>query len=126
MKYTKTLFAISLVIATACLFSGCATKRYGRMTSLTFTEKNLYDCRDIELEISKVEKFILEVNEGGDIDLRSVAGFLGDFGIGNAMEKNEAIKSAYERLLELKQLKTEKDCDHLKEQEPKTVAAMGE
>lgn len=126
MKYNKTILIVSLFLTAACLFSGCATKRYGRMTALSGMEKNLYDCKDIELEISKVEKFILEVNEGGEIDLRSVAGFLGDFGIGNSMEKNEALKSAYAKLEELKQLKIEKDCDNLKDHEPKRVAAMGE
>ena len=121
------IIILLLVLASGMLvFSGCATKRYGRMTPLTDMEKNLYDCKDIELEISKVEKFILEVNEGAKIDARSVAGFLGDFGIGNSMEKNEALKSAYKRLEELKALKIQKDCDSYLKEEPKTVSPLGE
>ncbi|MEO0511204.1 MAG: hypothetical protein AAF065_15245 [Verrucomicrobiota bacterium] len=108
----KTVSVKLLTILTiAGLLSGCATKRYGRMTSLTGMEKDVYDCKDIALEISKVEKFILEVNEGAEVDFMSVAGFLGDFGIGNSIEKDKALKSANERLEELKQLKIDKDCD---------------
>ena len=59
-------------------------------------------------EISKVNQFLLQVEEGAEIDWRSVAGFLGDWGIGNAMEKNNAVKSARERLAELEALKYEK------------------
>lgn len=105
---TKNLLLIFTVLFSAFLIVGCATKRYGRMTTLSPAEKQHYTIRDIDLEISKVNQFLLQVEEGAEIDWRSVAGFLGDWGIGNAMEKNNAVKSARERLAELEALKYEK------------------
>ena len=63
------------------------------------------------MEISKVNQFLLQVEEGSEIDWRSVAGFLGDYGIGNAIEKNAAVKSARERLVELEALKFKKSVE---------------
>ena len=74
-------------------------------------EGKVYDCQEIEIEIAKVDAFILGIRENVKMDVRAVAGILGDFGIGNSMEKNEALKSAYQRLAQLKKMKVEKGCD---------------
>lgn len=102
--------ALAALGALALICSGCATKRYGRLTSLSTAEMGGYDCRDIDIEISKAEKFIEEVRASDKIDALSIAGFLGDFGIGNAMERDEALTSATKRLAELRALRIRRGC----------------
>ena len=77
----------ALAALTLAMTSGCATKRYGRMQELSGVERTHYTCREIELELAKVAEFRRQIAEGAEINLASVGGFLGDFGIGNAMEK---------------------------------------
>ncbi|MBX3323701.1 MAG: hypothetical protein KF757_11985 [Phycisphaeraceae bacterium] len=89
---------------------GCSTKNHGRMTFLSEAEKRELTCREINLELAKVDAFLDQISENAKIDGRSVLGFLGDFGIGNAMERNAAEKSARERREQLQELKTAKNC----------------
>lgn len=98
------------VIGIALATSGCATKRYGRMQPLTYAETEAYDCRQLDIEIAKVEAFRQQVADGAQVNLASVAGFLGDWGIGNSMEKNSAEKSATERMNDLLAARTAKGC----------------
>ncbi|ESQ93546.1 hypothetical protein ABAC460_00320 [Asticcacaulis sp. AC460] len=110
MKIRK-LYAITAVALIAAVsVSGCATKRYGRMQSLVPAEAEALDCKQIGIEIAKVEGFELQVAQGSEIDWKSVAGFLGDYGIGNTIEKNSALKSAAERKAQLRDLQTKKNC----------------
>ena len=87
---------IRILILVLCLsfvaVTGCATKRYGRMQSITGHEKNSYTCKEIKVELSKVDAFELQVAEGAEFSALSVASFLGDLGIGNTIEKNAALK----------------------------------
>ena len=99
---------VVLVVALA-MSAGCATKRYGRMQAVTDTEAQYYDCKDIEIELAKIAAFRQEIADA-EMDGRSVAAFLGDFGIGNAMEKDDALDSAAAREADLLELKTEKGC----------------
>lgn len=92
------------------MVSGCATKRYGRAQPLSSFEESEYTCRDIQLEIHKVEAFEDQIRDNARIDGRSVLGFLGDFGIGNAMERSEAEESARMRKDDLYRLYTAKGC----------------
>ncbi|RDD31198.1 hypothetical protein CR161_11105 [Prosthecochloris sp. ZM] len=109
--YSKRFISLTtLMLLTSFAISGCATKRYGRLTSLTAIEKSAYDCTQIEIEIAKCDRFISDVEEGAEVDAASVFGFLGDWGIGNKMEKDKAMKSARSRLEELNALKYEKKC----------------
>jgi hypothetical protein len=108
MKKFILFAATSVCLATA--LSGCATKRYGRMDAVVAAEEQAYDCRQIAIEIAKVEGFELKVEKGAKVDLMSVAGFLGDYGIGNAMEKNSALKSAKERKAALREMEAKKGC----------------
>ena len=89
--------------------TGCATKRYGRQTELGAVEKTELTCREIDIELSKVREFQNQVNKDG-FDGRDVMGILGDFGIGNAMERNDAMKSAELRLQQLQDLRKAKNC----------------
>lgn len=92
------------------LTSACATKRYGRLQPLTGTERVAYDCRDIDVEIAKVQAFQQQVVEGAQFNMASVLGILGDYGIGNSMERKAAEASAAKRLGELNDLKAQKGC----------------
>lgn len=79
-----------LVLLGAMLVSGCATKRYTIATELSPAEVDLMDCKDLQLELIRADQVEQQINETGEMDFRSVAGFLGDFGIGNGMAKEEA------------------------------------
>ena len=105
-----TLAGASAILALMLVAGGCATKRYGRMQAVSGVEKQEYTCSDIEIEIAKVVEFRKQIAEGSEINVASVGAFLADFGIGNAMEKNAAEKTAAAREAELMALKAEKDC----------------
>lgn len=98
-----------LVVAVIAL-TGCATKNYGRQGELTDYERQTMTCREIALEEAKVMGFLDHVDKESEFDGRSVLSFLGDFGIGNLMEKDNAIKSANTRLRQLKEVSTQKGC----------------
>jgi hypothetical protein len=74
-------------VVPAVALSGCATKRYGRLQPLTGAERVAYTCRDIDIEIAKVSAFQTQVAEGAQFNMASVLGILGDYGIGNSMER---------------------------------------
>lgn len=101
-----------LIIALVSLvaLSGCATKHYGRMGELTDYERQTLTCREIDLEEAKVYGFLDQVNKESSFDGRSVLSFLGDFGIGNVMEKDNAVDSANTRLRELQELRLGRNC----------------
>lgn len=90
--------------------SGCATKNYGRQGELTDYERKTMTCREIALEEAKVMGFLEHVEKESEFDGRSVLSFLGDFGVGNLMEKDSAIKSANTRLRQLKDISTQRGC----------------
>jgi hypothetical protein len=69
-----------------------------------------YSCREIDLEISKVESFQRQIAEGAEFNAASALGILGDFGIGNSMERSSAEKSAAIRLGQLRDLRAQKQC----------------
>ena len=106
----KSIANLCLIGIVTVLVSACATKRYGRMQPLTEAEKQYYTCQQTDIEIAKVNAFRQQIASGAKINWKSAAGFLGDFGIGNSMEKNAADKSAAERIVELEALKAEKGC----------------
>ncbi len=99
-----------LVLLYVQIFSfGCAVQRYGRMMPVVPSERKNLTCAQIAMEIEKCNVFINDVTAqnkkftGGDI-----IAFLGDFGIGDSWEVNDAIASATRRLSELEELKEEK------------------
>lgn len=101
---------ICVLIAGAAIgLGGCATKRYGRQIELSDVEKQSFGCKDLDIEIAKVRAFQDQVNKEG-FDGRDVLGILGDFGIGNAMERSDALKSAEKRLEQLNEQKRAKNC----------------
>jgi hypothetical protein len=102
-------FVIILLVSGLAL-SACATKRYGRMQPLSEVEKQNYTCREIAIEISKVEAFQKQVTDGTKTNTKSIAGVIGDLGIGNTQEKHAARRTANGRLKELQALSAGKNC----------------
>lgn len=100
---------LSLLLCMLCV-TGCATKNYGRQGELTQYEKNTMTCREIALEKAKVQGFKEHVEKESEFDGRSVLSFLGDFGVGNVIEKKAALTSANRRLEQLKEVEKQKNC----------------
>lgn len=101
---------IAVLLVAGLALSACATKRYGRMQPLSSAEKENYTCREVSIEISKVETFQQQVTDGTKTNVKSIAGVIGDLGIGNTQEKHAARKTADERLKELQALSADKNC----------------
>lgn len=93
------------------LLAGCATQRYGRMPGVGPTERETLTCEDIEIEKGKARDFMTEVGaHQSQFTGKDVLSFFGDFGIGDAMEVDGAMKSATNRIVQLDQLAREKGC----------------
>ena len=104
----KILIAASVLVLVG--IQGCATKTYGRQGTLTNYEKDSMTCREIELEIAKVNGFVEHVNKESEFSGRDVLAILGDFGIGNNLEKSAAIESANKRIEQLRAQRDAKRC----------------
>lgn len=101
---------LSTAIAALLTTSACATKTYGRQGGLTPVESQSMTCREIELEVARTSGFIQHVNKESEFSGRDVLAILGDFGIGNALEKSAALESANSRLQQLQALSVAKRC----------------
>ena len=102
MKILALAFLLALTVS-------CATHRYGREMPLTDAERVVLTCKQLDVEIAKTEAFLAQVNQGAPAGAATL-GFLGDFGIGNAMEKTEALKSGERRLFDLQEQRFAKGC----------------
>ena len=107
MNHRCFLVTIALLVLT---IQGCATKTYGRQGTLSSFEKDTMTCREIDLEAAKVRGFIDQVNKESEFSGRDVLAILGDFGIGNNMEKSAAIESANKRIDQLEMQRNAKKC----------------
>ena len=112
MKLMKSRLPI-LVAALAAVFamSACATKTYGRQGTLTGYEKDTMTCREVDLELAKTRGFVDHVNKESEFSGKDVLAILGDFGIGNNMEKSAALESANKRIEQLRDLRASKKCE---------------
>lgn len=68
------------------------------------------DCRDLYLEEARIAQTQNQIEDIAGTDWRSIAGFLGDYGIGNAMAKSEAQKALREREQSIRANKVQKNC----------------
>ena len=94
------------------LFAGCATQNYGRLEPLVESEAADLDCKHIGIEIDKCNAFIDRVTTANKaFTAKDVLSFLGDLGIGDSWEVTDALSSATERIRQLQELKTQKQCD---------------
>jgi hypothetical protein len=103
---TITILAVAATVA----LSGCATKRYPIATPLGMTEASMLSCHDIDVELARADETRRQISNTAETDWRSAAGFLGDFGIGNAMAKNDAEKAINNRVVALNDAKAKKNC----------------
>jgi hypothetical protein len=107
---------ICTLAAITILSTGCATKRYPIATPLSGAEIAAMNCRELQLEIIRAEQVQVQISNTAQMDWRSVAGFLGDYGIGNAMAKSEAEKAIRDRVASIRTAQTEKKCDGVVQQ----------
>lgn len=102
------------ILAAACVsalfVTGCATKRYPIATQWTAAEAEAMDCGDLRLEYVRAQQVQNQIAETADFDWRSVAGFLGDYGIGNAMAKSDADRAIRERIAGIQDAQRAKRC----------------
>lgn len=106
----KNQLKFASVLIVAAVMSGCATKHYGREPVVTPGEVARLDCNGVDIEIAQTHGFIEQVNKESQFDGRSVLSFMGDFGIGNVMEKEAAMSSARDRLASLERVRSQKGC----------------
>jgi hypothetical protein len=109
----KKNIGLGLLLAGCLAAAGCATKTYGRVGTLTGFEKDGLSCREIELETARTQGFVDQVNKESEFSGRDVLAILGDFGIGNALERSAALESANNKLGQLRELKAGKKCAYI-------------
>lgn len=102
--------AFFIAMSAALGISGCATKRYPIATELSAVEQRALTCRELAIELAKADEVEAKITDTATTDWRSVAGFLGDYGIGNAMAKSEASKALSERRMSIKGAQVERGC----------------
>ena len=68
------------------------------------------NCRELQLELIEGQEIERQINETGEFDARTVFGFLGDFGIGNAMAKGEARTALSKRISSIRAAQARKGC----------------
>ena len=106
----KTTIIVAAAAVACVAVSGCATKRYPIATEFSAAEARLMNCDQLALELVRSEQVRLQITETATTDWRSVAGFLGDYGIGNAMAKSEAEASLERRIAGIRNAQAEKNC----------------
>lgn len=102
--------AIIIACAAALTTAACATKRYPIATPFSAAEAAAMDCDDLRLELIRAEQVQLQITQTAETDWRSVAGFLGDYGIGNAMAKSEAERALAERINAIRAAQVQRNC----------------
>jgi hypothetical protein len=100
----------SAVILTAVFIASCATKQYPIEAQVAPSEAAMYSCHDLALELVKCDQVEQQINQTGETDVKSVMGFLGDFGIGNGMAKSHAREALATRRAELHDAQLQKGC----------------
>jgi hypothetical protein len=97
-------------VGAGLLLTACATKRYPIATELSAVEQEALTCRELSIELAKTDEVEAKIIDTAETDWRSVAGFLGDYGIGNAMAKSEASKALSERRMSIKAAQVRRGC----------------
>lgn len=101
---------VAVCLAVLASLAACATKRYPIATPLGGAERSAMTCRELELESIRADEVRKQITDTATVDWRSVAGFLGDYGIGNAMAKNDAEKAINTRVAAINEARVEKGC----------------
>lgn len=108
MKTQRMMIAGAAMCALAV--SACATKRYPMETELSEAELAFMDCRDLQREMLRGEQVRRTITDTAELDWRSAAGFLGDWGIGNAMARNEAEQALETRIASIRRAQVQRGC----------------
>lgn len=106
----KKIAIVAALVVAASVTSACATKRYPIATQWSSAEAEAMDCNDLRLELVRANQVQTQIAETADFDWRSVAGFLGDYGIGNAMAKSDADKAIRARIQGIQEAQRTKQC----------------
>jgi hypothetical protein len=115
---------LALLFAVAALaVTGCATKRYPIATPLSSSEAALMTSRELAIEGERIETTRTQITDTAETDWRSVAGFLGDYGIGNAMAKSEAENALQQRSETIRSAQTARRCSGPNEPAPAAAPA---
>lgn len=101
---------VAAIVLVLSAVQGCATKNYGRQGALTAYERESMTCREVELDLAKTSGFVDHVNKESEFSGLDVLAILGDFGIGNSLEKSAALESATKRIGQLHDLRAAKKC----------------
>jgi len=111
--------AIPMAMMSLLALTACATERFGRQQNLTTAEVDTLNCQQIDVEIAKVDGFLMDVQrQWDDTHGRRLLGILGDFGIGNHLERRDAITSADLRRTQLVNVRAAKQCAGTPEPRP--------
>lgn len=100
---------LSTLLLSFALLSGCATKDYGKLDTLA-ADAAPADCAALSAQLAETQQFRKAVAQKSEFSGADVVAFLLDFGIGNAMAKSEALKSADEREARLKESQAKLGC----------------
>ena len=100
---------ITAVLVVVMLAGGCATKQYGRLEAATAEA----DCAQVAAGLVDVHRFRDEVQRRSAFGPEDVMAILLDFGIGNLIEKQAALKSADARTSQLEARQRELACPAL-------------
>lgn len=114
---TQAIIALTALVAVG----GCATKRYPIATTFSAAEAAAMTCQDLQIELIRAEQVRAQIADTANIDWRSAAGFLGDFGIGNAMARSEAEKAVNDRIVAIRGAQSQKNCSA----QPGAMASIG-
>ncbi|WP_235425981.1 hypothetical protein [Erwinia tracheiphila] len=98
------MIKLPFVIAVVVLFSACAVKHYPSSLPVSAVESTQLDCEGVRKAIVDQQQVQNRIDRTGEFDDLTVLGFMGDFGIGNGIAKNQAQKHAVQRMTGLKQL----------------------
>lgn len=90
-----------LIVVMLASIQGCATKSYGRQVAVTQMERTELTCRELLIETERTKEFIAQTERASKFSFLDVLAIAGDFGIGNAIEKRSALRSANNRLEQL-------------------------
>lgn len=102
--------AIITAAAAVVALTGCATKQYAQVGTITPYEKTSMSCREIDIEMARTQGVQEKISEEDQFDGRSVLAFLGDWGIGNHMAKSSAEEGVTKRMSELQTMRANKGC----------------
>ena len=90
--------------------AGCATKQYPIAVPLSGAENNKTSCAGLKLKLLEVEQIEQQINQIGKVDVKTVFGALGDFGIGNSMAKADARSALNDRKQSIRDAQSRKNC----------------